>query len=457
MTDNKGAPGEATGPYPELGRPHVLLCAAEFPPLGGGGVLRVAKLAKYLPTFGWQLTVACSDEPLGEAVDPSLLEEIPDTVRVLRLHPPLGGLAARATAGAKTRLKRRSPVFGFLLRARAGIRAAVALPDRWLPWALTLARRSAPDLGNPDAIVTSGPPHSVHIAGAMLARRFRVPFVMDLRDEWSLRPLMRSRLPWRRAIDARVERWCLRRAAQLVVVSDTTAQRYTGRYPWLAGRVSVVPNGFDPADLPEPQRATIAKSDDMLTIGYAGTFQVGLNLRPLFEALGGALAAESPAGQRRRFVMMGAFRPEETNLARALIPDEALGIEPFLPHREALARMATWDALLVIADDGEASLAGKAYEYLALRKPIIVVAPEGPATRLIAAVGAGVSAPPQDKDAIAAAVQRVLAMAHDPSFRGAPAEALAPFDRRRQAQMWSELIGGLVDGDHPNAASIRSR
>jgi glycosyltransferase involved in cell wall biosynthesis len=447
MTDRSGTSSDAGAFDSATTTRRVLICAAEFPPLGGGGVLRVAKLAKYLPTLGWQLTVACSEEPLAETVDRSLLEEIPDTVRVLRLRPPLGGLAARATAEAKTRVPRRSPVFGLLIGARAALRATVAVPDRWLPWALTLARRSATNLGGPDVVVTSGPPHSAHIAGAVLARRLRVPFVMDMRDEWSLRPLMRSRLRWRRTIDARVERWCLRRAAQLVVVSDTSAQRYASLYPWLAGRLSVIPNGYDPADLPDSNSITCESARDVVTLGYAGSFQVGLDLRPLFQAIGQTLATENPSGRRARFVMLGAFRPEEADLARRLIADDALTIERFLPHREALACMASWDVLLVVADDGESSLAGKVYESLALRKPILVVAPDSPATRLVAAAGAGVSAAPHETDGISTALRRALALALDPSFRGAPDEVLAKFDRRHQAQTWSELLGRLVDGD----------
>jgi glycosyltransferase involved in cell wall biosynthesis len=435
-----------TGEANPVAERRVLICAAEFPPLGGGGVLRIAKLAKYLPPLGWRVTVACSDEPMGEAVDPTLLEEIPESVRIMRLRPPFGRHAARVTAGAKTRVGRRSPIFGLLYGARAALRATIAIPDRWLAWALTLSRRSAADLGTPDVIVTSGPPHSVHIAGAVLGRRLGIPLVMDMRDEWSLRPLMRSRLPWRRAIDERTERWCLRRAAQLIVVSEASAQRYASRYPWLAGRVSVIPNGFDPADLPDPDNATHGEASDERTIGYSGTFQVGMDLRPLFEAIGRVLDAENADGRRTRLAMLGAFRPGEVELARQSISNGALSLERFLPHRDALARIATWDALLVVADDGAASMAGKVYEYLALRKPVLVVAPEGPATHLIATASAGVSAAPDDSEGISRGLRRVLEMSLDPTFKGAPDEILDRFDRRCLAQVWSDLLGQLVTG-----------
>jgi glycosyltransferase involved in cell wall biosynthesis len=286
----------------------------------------------------------------------------------------------------------------------------------------------------------------VHIAGAVLGRRLGIPLVMDMRDEWSLRPLMRSRLPWRRAIDERTERWCLRRAAQLIVVSEASAQRYASRYPWLAGRVSVIPNGFDPADLPDPDNATHGEASDERTIGYSGTFQVGMDLRPLFEAIGRVLDAENADGRRTRLAMLGAFRPGEVELARQSISNGALSLERFLPHRDALARIATWDALLVVADDGAASMAGKVYEYLALRKPVLVVAPEGPATHLIATASAGVSAAPDDSEGISRGLRRVLEMSLDPTFKGAPDEILDRFDRRCLAQVWSDLLGQLVTG-----------
>jgi hypothetical protein len=220
--------------------------------------------------------------------------------------------------------------------------------------------------------------------------------------------------------------------------------------------VSVIPNGFDPADLPDLEGTTGESARDVQTLGYAGSFQVGLDLRPLFEALGHVLSEVDPSGRRARFVMLGAFRPEDVDLARRLIPADALSIERFLPHRDALACTARWDVLLVVADDGESSLAGKLYEYLALRKPVLVVAPEGPATRLVAAAGAGVSAAPQDTDGISTALQRVLVMGLDPSFRGAPDELLAQFDRRRQVQTWSGLLEELVGGGRTDAALDRS-
>jgi hypothetical protein len=104
--------------------------------------------------------------------------------------------------------------------------------------------------------------------------------------------------------------------------------------------------------------------------------------------------------------------------------------------------MAGWHALCVIATDGGASMAGKLYECLALRRPIVVVAPEGPATRLVRELDAGTVADPNDAESIRSAIATALRMA--PSFEGVSDTDLAPYDRRRQAERWSELLGGLI-------------
>jgi glycosyltransferase involved in cell wall biosynthesis len=432
-------------PLPDERGRRVLVLAAEFPPLGGGGVIRVTKLVKYLSRLGWDVDVACSDEPLADAVDPTLLEEVPAAVTIHRVRAPLHGVSRAATAGAKRRLPRQALWFRALFRARQAARAMLAIPDRWLPWALTVGRTQQWRQARPSIIIGSGPPHSVHVAGVMLSRRWRVPYVADLRDEWTLRPLTRSRLPWRRAVERRLERWCLGRAAAVVVVSDESRERYEARDPALKGRIVVIPNGYDPEDFAAPSAASSAR--EKLTVGYSGSFQVGTDVRPLFAGIGAVVAAGFD-GRAVRFEMVGPFLPEEVELARTSVASHALSIGSFVPHRQSLELMAGWDVLCVVATDGRASLAGKLYECLALRRPIVVVAPEGPATRLVTELGAGTVGDPRDADGIRSAILGALSMA-GPDFEGPSAAALAPYDRRLQANRWSQLLDRLIAQSAP--------
>jgi glycosyltransferase involved in cell wall biosynthesis len=402
----------------------------------------MAKLAKYLPEHGWDVTVVCSEEPLAEAVDETLLTDLPASVRIVRIGSPARRLTAGATATAKGGLRRESLAFRLLYAIRSVVRSVGAIPDRWIGWALRAGRLDREALGRPEVLLTSGPPHSVHLAGWMVARRLGIPQVMDLRDEWTIRPSSRSRLRWRRSLERWLEQRCFAGAAFVTVVSDQSRDRYSRRYPQFAAKIRVIPNGFDPADFDFIPPAIVRPPGDRIVIGYGGTFQVGLDVEPFLGALGDAVHADS----RIRVVLQGPFTPQQTAAARRHIAPTALTVAPFVPHREALARMADWDALCVIANDGSASLAGKLYECLALRKPILAVTPEGPATALIRSGRTGECAPPDDRAMIGAAIQTLLSNLDDGGYPGIDPDDLLAFDRSRQAGLWAQWLDETVRG-----------
>lgn len=424
-----------------MGSRRVAVISAEFPPVGGGGVIRVVKLVKYLAQLGWRVTVVSSDERLANAYDESLLAEVPPEVDVIRARGPLGAVGGSVALGARERFGRASPLIRGLSLIRGAARSVWAIPDHRLGWALSLPRRLGDDRIEADVVVSTGPPHSVHIGASILARRLGLPHVIDLRDEWTLRPLTRSRLPWRNAAERRLERWCLHRADAVVVVSDESRERYAEAYPGLEHRLTVIANGFDPEDI-DPVRSEPRPIGQALTLGYAGSFQAGTEIAPMLTAIGD-IVRSGLDGRAVRFEMVGPFLPEQVEAARARIPAQGLTVQPFMPHRSVLRRMAGWDALCVIATDGRASMAGKLYECLALRRPIVVIAPEGPATRLVRELEVGAIGDPDDAEGIRAAIAAALRMA--PTFEGASDEELAPYDRRRQAERWSQLLNRVIE------------
>ena len=425
-------------------RPHLLVIVGEFPPVGGGGVIRIVKLIKYLAPLGWRVTVVCSDEPPLEHSDDTLLRELPDDLRVFRVAHPLGRYGRGLTSAAKQRMDPRSRIFRILAAARSVARSPLAVPDRWAPWALRLAHRPPGGLGRPDIILSSGPPHSVHPLAARLAERLQVPLVMDLRDEWTLRPSHARNRPWRRWFERRLEARSIRAASRVVTVSAASVQRYADRYPDQTHKFVDIPNGFDPADLEGLfEGADQAIHGGGTTIGYAGSFQASVDVGPIFDAIGAVVEESLAAGPSVRLELVGPLSVDQVDAARRSIPADRLGVRPFVPHRQALRLMQGWDVLLIVADDGQASLAGKTYECLALRKPILLLAPEGPATELIRSTGTGVAADPRDGATIRAAARQAIAMTRVP-FAGAPDEVLRQYDRRRQADRWSTLLNETI-------------
>jgi glycosyltransferase involved in cell wall biosynthesis len=432
--------------------PRLALLAAEFPPLGGGGVIRVTKLVKFLSELGWQITVVACDEPAPAVLDESLLAEIPSNVIVRRIRGPLRSIGAAATPA-------KAAVGGRRWGRRAiglvkGVIQGLAFPDRWAGWAMNVSRLSFEDLGQPDVILSSGPPHSVHLAAARLARRYRAPFVMDMRDDWAGNPLFRSRLPWRDPLAARLERFCMRRAAHVVMISDISRDGYIARMPFLRARSTVITNGFDPDDFgSEPLGAGAGDPNRPIDFLHAGSLHGRDDKGPFFQVFGRVV---SKANDPRpfRLVFMGSLNAEQLMLAKSSIPPDHIAFEPHVPHLEALNRMRAADVLVVILNAAEGwsgTITGKIFEYLASRRPILFIGPKGAASALLESTGAGVSADPNDAKSTEDAIRHAANMATDPAFSGASDQALARFDRRRQAHVWSEILSRAVKAEGGSA------
>ena len=269
----------------------VGLVAYWYPPRQSAGALRAAALARYLPDFGWQ--------PVVVTVRPRSSLHLPPPARAGSAAPggPVGAEAVPAPAlastdrawhalvagavealrgpGALEPLKTENVLAGRRPHARAAhwiYRQWLSFPDDTWPWLVdrgAVARTFAAH--RVQAIISTSPPPTAHLVAAAAARRLRVPWVADYRDPWS------QRSAWRRAwplagVEARLERRTLSGAAHVVTVSDPIAANL-GR---LLGRsVSVVPNGFDPADRDAPAGDPLPLDARCFTVVHTGTLTHG--------------------------------------------------------------------------------------------------------------------------------------------------------------------------------------
>lgn len=438
-----------TDPIPENDRGgRVAILTVGFPPVGGGATLRMAKLAKFLAEQGWQVTVVRSEEDHPPITD-TTLEAFPDSVTIRSISGPFRFIGRPAKRLAHTTAAARHGIRRGLAEAAKAVVRSVLIPDRYLGWAWKVSRLSREELGRPDVILSSGPPHSVHLASALIGKSLQIPFVIDLRDDWARTYTARRPAPWRRPIETRLERWAIRRAAKVVHVSGASASLLAQRYPRLHDRFVGIPNGFDPDDLVGvPSRS--ARTAGPIRFLYAGSLQGTQTLGMFPEVFGRKARLDTPA-LRLRFV--GPIEPVfVTQLQRSLDP-EHLEIAAPVSHREALMEMASADVLLVFTGGGGAganTITGKLFEYLALRRPILLVGPDGPAARLVRESGAGVSAAPDDDAALDGAIDRASHMASDETFTGASDSTLRRFDRRRLTRQWAAVLrtaAGHVEQD----------
>jgi glycosyltransferase involved in cell wall biosynthesis len=380
----------------------ILLVAQISPPSPMVAARRIGGLARELGRLGHEVTVLTSVIS-GEG-------PVPGAARTVRTRDLIA-----------SRVNWRRGNFDAIAGATEGaydptpsVFASIIVPDLeivgWVPFALPRALGLARH-GEIDCVVTSSPPHSGHLIGMALRAR-GVPWVADLRDGWRFDP-SRPRYPLRlqRALDAALERRMARDAGVAVGVTAPIADDLVQR---LGARATTITNGFD-ADLPvaspesvagllDPDRHSLVHTG---TVGYAGR---GRSFEPLVAALR-RLRAEAPeVAERLELVFAGPAARHERDLLEGPALGATVKLVGSLPHAEALALQRAADSLLVVAGERHRSVAtGKLYEYLAARRPVLVLGAHSAAARIVADAEAGLAADADDPAAITAAVRRLVA------------------------------------------------
>jgi glycosyltransferase involved in cell wall biosynthesis len=433
----------------------VLLISYLFPPTGGAGVQRNLKYAKYLPDFGWQPTILTVKDINYYLYDHSLLSELPAQVQVLRtesLDPlrvsnVLLGTSQKAVSPQDTEKQGAVRNRRFTEASRAveiyrRVRDVAAFPDStlgWLPFAYSAGVRAIRQSKVQVTVASIGPVTSAIIAH-LLWKRIGVPYVLDFRDGWlddpyAIRP---TKLHW--AGHRFLEKKIVGNAHFVTVYDDYLEQRLVERYPQLAGRTAVLPNGFDPSDLND---IVPAAREDKGRIVYTGNLYGHHEAN--FLTLLGALKQLPPSVLQNLEVLFvgqtyagAAQRVEEAGLSTIV------KFTGYVSHGESLGYLMSADATLLFIRAGDvSSLTGKVFEYIMVGKPIIAsLEPHGACGQLLRGAGLGewISAP-QDSATLA----QTIAALHQKEWPSPPQENNDRFNRRYNTQRLAGILDELVD------------
>jgi glycosyltransferase involved in cell wall biosynthesis len=322
---------------------HVLLVTYHFPPSAASGAFRLLGFARHLPKFDWQTSVVAPPDLPWEPVDQKLLAQVPPETTVWSVPYP-----------------RRWPK---------------AL--RWAaPYALWLARAlpacsRAVRTQRPDVVLTSGPPHWVHLLGLYLKRAHGLPWVADFRDPWITTDQPRPRLSCGERWQRRWEQRVMRHADVVVANAPRAAECFQAAYPAHAHKVITVTNGFDPESFPAvPARARA----DELCIVHAGQLYAGRDPRPFLDALRNLDAGLPPV----RAVFLGRTSGNGVDLdaeVRARGLERMVEIREQVSYAECLEQMCRAEVLLLLDSPGRRmGVPAKLYEYLGAGRAILALA-----------------------------------------------------------------------------------
>lgn len=457
-----------------MSRRRLMVVAYNFPPVAGTGVERTLKHVTYLPDHGWQPVVVAPANPAYRLVDPASLARIPAGTEVHRapmLEPAHARLLLRrllrgnatATRGTNDAGGVQLPgagewtarLRGLLNVAWARIIPALFFPDEQLLWAPSAAavgwrahRRQPVDL-----LYSSAPPFSSHLAAGLLKRLIDVPWVADFRDPWIGNSFARPLGTPHRRMQATLERWIVSQADRSVFATLALRDRYAARYPTLAERFVVIPNGYDLADVAAARAAAegVPRADaGTFRLVYVGSLYGTDELTIFLDGVEALLARRPQLGDRLRVEFIGWFNAENEALAAQRLPRLAPVVRHlnFMPRGEALARIAGADAGLQLMADvpGRDQVVGsKLYEYIGLDKPILAVTPPGEARRTLAQLDWGVVADPTP-EGVATGLERII----DSPAPAREADPERMYERRtltaELARLLDEVARGSAEG-----------
>ncbi len=298
----------------------------------------------------------------------------------------------------------------------------------YLLFALT-AVLAARHVGRPDLVVATSPQFFVGVAGALIARMKRRPFVLEIRDLWPKSIVELGQLdegPILHALE-RLERWLYRSADGIVVNTRTFSRHLTERGVDDAD-IELVYNGIDPAVFSPrpPDRDLLARHDlaGKFTVAYVGTLGLAHGLTLLID-----VAERMREREELRFVLIGdgADRDKlESEIAeRGLDNVVMLGLQP----REAMPDwIASIDLLLVLLRDlpvFETVIPSKIFEFLAQERPVVLAA-RGEIRDMMEEAKGALVIDPEDPDQLAHAIEAVV---RDPQAASA---------RARNGRAWVE-------------------
>ena len=350
----------------------VLIITYYWPPAGGSGVQRWLKFVKYLQEFGIEPVVYTVENANYLKQDASLLNEVPKGLEILK-QPIWEPTALLFWKKSKQQTKGISNVSkgGFL----SFIRGNFFIPDPKVFWVKPSVSYLQKYLDNHtiDVIISTGPPHSMHLIAEKLHQKNTVKWLADFRDPWSdlYYNTDFNQLAFAKNKNKRLEERILRNSDCILTVSNSLKEELEKT----AKKVEVITNGFDD----EFSASNNVILDTKFSISYIGLLPKQSNPKLLFKVLKGLCKESEIFKKDLKLNFIGDISEEVKVEILANKLDENTDFVGYVSHQEAIAYQNKSQVLLLLipnVKNNEGILTGKLFEYLKAKRPILAIGPE---------------------------------------------------------------------------------
>ena len=355
----------------------VLVITYYWPPAGGPGVQRWLKFVTYFKEFGIDPIVFIPDNPHYPITDESIGSELPEGIQIIRfpIKEPYGFAnliskkkITQVSSGIITKRKQ-----SVLEKVLLWIRGNFFIPDARIGWvkpSINFLRNFIAD-HHVEAIITSGPPHSLHLIGKSLKEETGIKWVADFRDPWTTIHYHKSLRLTKRAQKKHIalESEVLTKADHVVVTSATTKKEFQ---KITQTPIEVITNGYDSNDNFK------LNLDIKFTLSHIGTLLSNRNPIVLWEALS-ELCSENPEFSKDLLIQLAGSVSDAIliSIQKYGLMDQCVALG-YLSHQKAIQLQYNSQVLLLIEmnlPETKAIIPGKLFEYLAAKRPILAIGP----------------------------------------------------------------------------------
>ncbi len=378
----------------------ILLITYYWPPSGGSGVQRWLNFAKYLPDFKIDTTVYTVSNPNYAIEDFSL--KVPKNIKVIR--QPIWEPYRMASFFSGKNTKETSS--GFLDQSPSlktkmlnYVRANYFIPDARKYWVKPSVKflKKYIDENQIKTIITSGPPHSLHLIGLKLQAELKIKWIADFRDPWTQIDYFHN-LPFtKKALKKHfsLEKLVSQNADALLVVGKTMKEFYTG----FNKNVYVISNGFDTVKTDKN-----IELDKKFSLTHIGLLNADRNSNMFWEVIRELMNENEDFKVDILIKLVGYVAPEVHKSISKNNLNNIVKFINYIPHNEVITYQHKTQILLLFVNrvpSAKGIITGKIFEYIQAKRPILAIGPkDGDLAEVINNTNTGIIVDFKDKETL---------------------------------------------------------
>ncbi|MBA6156638.1 glycosyltransferase family 4 protein [Tenacibaculum sp. S7007] len=423
----------------------VLIITYYWIPAGGSGVQRWLKFVKYLRDFNIEPVVFTVDKANYPITDISLQKDVPENIEIIRnsIWEPNDVLSLFKKKNTKTSAGFLNPNPSFFERVLQYIRANYFIPDARKFWVKPSVKHLKKYLSENkvDAIITTGPPHSLHLIGLKLKRELEVKWIADFRDPWTdidyfhQLPLTEKSKKKHRQLEGEV----LKNADASLVVGKTMKENYKK----FSNNIHVITNGYD------SEQNNVAKVilDQKFSLTHIGLMNADRNPKVLWKALF-ELSEENEEFKSDLEIKLIGKLAEEVEQELSKYQFKNVSKINYVPHTEVQQYQQKSQVLLLAINkvpSAKGIITGKIFEYLQAKRPILAIGPEdGDLAEILKETSAGSIVDFNDVEKIKSTIMSLYSVYKTNSLK-VSSKNIEQYHRKSLTEQLSKVIKDVVN------------